>query len=187
MADPIALLRADRAAAHAASDPNANVCVLATVADGEPQARVLVLREVDARLGVFFNGSSPKRCQLGQSETVAVVVYLPSRAVQYRLTCRLEAIPSTTVRASWGLRPAIPKRLDWLYERHPQGSAVSSRTQLVQLLAEPSPDTAPATALGYYLVTNAVDRLHLDQPDGIHDRRLFTLVDDVWREEVLVP
>ena len=50
-----------------------------------------------------------------------------------------------------------------------------SRAQLVEMLAEPSPDTAASHCVGYYLVTNAVDRLHLDQPDGIHDRRLFTL------------
>ncbi len=187
MADPIALLHADRAAARAANDPNANACVLATVEGGEPQARVLVLRDVDARLGVFLNGSSPKHGQIGQSETVAAVVYLPSRAVQYRLTCRLEAIPAATVRASWELRPPIPKRLDWLYERHPQGSAVPSRARLVELLNAPSPGTAPATALGYYLLPTAVDRLHLEQPDGIHDRRRFTLVGGAWREEVLVP
>ena len=187
MADPIALLHADRAAARAANDPNANACVLATVEGGGPQARVLVLRDVDARLGVFFNGSSPKHGQIGQSETVAAVVYLPSRAVQYRLTCRLEAIPAATVRASWELRPPIPKRLDWLYERHPQGSTVPSRARLVELLNAPSPGTAPATALGYYLLPNAVDRLHLEQPDGIHDRRRFTLVGGAWREEVLVP
>lgn len=187
MADPIALLHADRATARAADDPNANTCVVATVADGEPQARVLVLRDVDSRLGIFLNGSSPKCRQVGQSETIAVVVHLPSAAVQYRLTCGLEAIPAAAVRASWQLRPVVPKRLDWLYERHPQSSPVHSRARLAELLRTPVPDTAPATALGYYLLPTAVDRLHLDQPDGIHDRRRFTLTKRDWREEVLVP
>ena len=187
MADPIAWLKADRAAAQAAGDPNANACVLATVDDGEPQARVLVLRDVDSRLAVFLNSSSPKHRQLSQSETVAVVVYLPSAAVQYRITCELEAIPAATVRASWQLRPAIPKRLDWLYERHPQSSPLPSRARLEELLDGSTPETAPASALGYYLAPAAVDRLHLDQPNGIHDRRRFTVVAGAWREEVLVP
>ena len=187
MADPIAWLKADRAAAQAAADPNASLCVLATVDDGEPQARVLVLRDVDSRLAVFLNASSPKHRQIGQSETVAVVVYLPSVAVQYRLACRLEAIPAATVGASWQLRPDIPKRLDWLYARHPQSSPVPSRAELAGLLGGPTPEAAPATALGYYLLPAAADRLHLDQPDGIHDRRRFTVVAGAWQEEVLVP
>ena len=187
MADPIAWLKTDRTAAQAADDPNASVCVLATIDDGEPQARVLVLREVESRLAVFLNASSPKHRQLSQSKTVAAVVYLPSVAVQYRVTCKLEAIPAAIVQASWQLRPAVPKRLDWLYERHPQSSPVPSRGELAELLGGPTPATAPATALGYYLLPAAVDRLHLDQPDGIHDRRRFTVVAGAWHEEVLVP
>ncbi len=194
MADPIAWLRAEREEARRKRDPNANLCVLATVDGGEPQARMLVLRDMPAdasgerlRLGLFLNRSSPKFGQLAQSASQAVLVYLPSLSVQYRLRCTLAEIPGEVVRRNWLQRPLAAKRQDWLYERHPQGSALASRQQLVDLLSAPSADTAPDSALGYLLEINRVERLQVNQPDGIHDRRRFTLNDGEWREEVLVP
>lgn len=194
MADPIARLRAEREEARREGDPNANLCVLATVDGGEPQARMLVLRDVPAdasgagqRLGLFFNRSSPKFRQLAQSASQAVLVYLPSLSVQYRLRCALAEIPAEVVHRNWLQRPLVPKRQDWLYEHHPQGSALASRQQLIDLLAAECPDTAPDSALGYYLETDRVERLQVNQPDGIHDRRRFTLHDGEWREEVLMP
>ena len=171
----------------------ANLCVLATLGDGEPEARTLVLRDIattspaDSALGVFVNGTSPKLRQLRQSDTAAVVVYLPSLSVQYRLRCRLEPMPADAVRESWQLRPSIPKRMDWLYERYPQSCAIDSRQRLTELLAGPDPDAAPATAIGFRLAVNSLERLDLDQSDGIHDRRRYTRDGGGWTEETLVP
>lgn len=184
----MALLRADRAAARHQDDPNANLCLLATVRAGEPQARTLVLRDIEDRLALFFNASSPKAQELGQSKTVAVLVHLPSVTVQYRLTCGLQAVPSSVVHHAWTRRPSTPKRLDWLYRRFPQGSEMTSRERLVELLNEGSvPQAAPQSAIGYYLEPRTVERLHLGQPDGIHDRRRYELEGDSWTEAILVP
>ena len=121
------MLRADRERATALGDPMASLCVLATVGDGEPEARTLVLRDLRSAqgepiLGVFMNRTSPKCAQLGQSACVAAVVYLPSLSVQYRLRCTLKELPADLVRSSWLLRPPIPKRMDWLYEERPQST-----------------------------------------------------------------
>ncbi len=164
--------------------------MLATVADGEPQVRTLVLRDGPVsgqRLAVFLNRNSPKHRQLAQSASVQALVYLPSLAVQYRLTCTLQPIPEALVRESWQLRPAMPKRLDWLYESRPQGTTVNSREALLSMLKGPVPSAAPDSALGYELLLEVVERLALNQPDGVHDRRRYTLRDGTWREEVLVP
>lgn len=189
------MLGADRAAARAKDDPNASLCVLASVADGEPQARTLVLRDVavpaasgpSSRLGIFVNRHSPKHAELGQSKQVAVLVYLPSLGLQYRLRCALEAIPQAIVHANWQLRPPMPKRLDWLYAQHPQGSVVAGRSALEALLDSPLPEAAPDSAVGYYLAPGTIDRLHLNQPDGIHDRRRYQRRHGAWQEAVLVP
>ncbi len=196
-ADPIALLCADRAQAFANDDPMANLCLLATVDDGEPQARMLVLRDVagpeatgahsDSRLGIFLNRTSPKFRQIPQSATVAFVVYLPSLSVQYRLQGSLEPVPAAIVATNWQLRPPIPKRLDWLYQDRPQSAPIDRRERLVQLLERPDPAAAPDSALGYYLLPQTVERLDLAQPNGIHDRRRYTLGDQGWRQEILVP
>ena len=190
------MLDADRATARANDDPNASLCVLASVAGGEPQARTLVLRDIAAaessaappsRLGVFVNSHSPKHAEFAQSTGVAVLVYLPSVGVQYRLRCALEAIPQAIVHANWQLRPPTPKRLDWLYAEHPQSSVAESRHRLKALLDTPLPEAAPDSAVGYYLAPNAIDRLCLNQSNGLHDRRRYERRGDTWQESVLVP
>ena len=116
MADPIALLMHDRALAQEEADPWVNLCVLATIADdGGPEARVLVLRDIDGALGVFVNGTSPKVRELDNSREATVLTYLASIGVQYRLRAELTPMPGHVVHDSWHLRPDIPKVMDWVY------------------------------------------------------------------------
>ena len=165
----------------------ANLCVLATVGAERPEARTLVLRDVDHRLALFFNGHSPKAREVGHSDAVAVLVYLPSLSLQYRLHTTLTAIPPDIVHANWQYRPDVPKKMDWLYERHPQSSAIASRQALIENLPETTPDRAPASAIGYFLAPLAVERLDLGQANGVHDRRRYTHQGEVWHERILVP
>ena len=191
--DPVARLREDRARAVGRDDPMANLCVLATLGAGGPEARTMVLRDLAPAVsdppdfGLFVNSTSPKFREFRRSSTVAVVVYLPSVSVQYRLRCTLVELPADLVRASWQLRPPIPKRMDWLYEDRAQSSAVESRGQLVGLLAGLEPAAAPASAVGFRLVAEIVERLALNMPDGVHDRRRYRFDGQGWREEILVP
>jgi pyridoxine/pyridoxamine 5'-phosphate oxidase len=190
--DPVELLRADRARAVAAEDPCASLCTVASVdGDGNPAARTLVLRDLDGELAVFSNRTSPKWHQLDGRTSIAVVVWLPVLQVQYRLQCRTRTVPDALVHGSWQLRPEPAKRLDWFYTRNlPQGSAIADRAALVDELAAidlAESRTAPDTAGGYYLLPFEVDRLDVAQPDGIHDRRRFTLESGKWTETVLVP
>jgi len=182
-------LAADRAQARERGDPCASLCTLANVdADGMPQARTVVLRDVEDRLAVFVNATSPKFEHLAH---VSVVVWLPSLNLQYRLTCATEPVEQALVAESWQLRPEPPKRMDWLYTRmQAQGSAVPSREALLDMLAAcplPEPLVAPDTARGFYLAPTRIDRLDLAQTNGVHDRRRYTLGNPTWREEVLVP
>jgi pyridoxine/pyridoxamine 5'-phosphate oxidase len=190
--DPLELLHADRARAAAVKDPCASLCTVASVdASGQPRARTLVLREVEGRFAVFGNRTSPKWSQLELGASVAVVVWLPALNLQYRLQCTTQPVPTPVVHASWQLRPAVPKRLDWYYTAHqPQGTPVTDRAALVEGLANvalPDPLVAPETAGGLFLEPFSIDRLDLAQPDGIHDRRHFEWRAGRWFETVLVP
>ncbi len=191
MADPIALLAADRQRARELADPWAGLCAVATVtAAGEPAVRVLVLREVGASLGVFVNATSPKVAEFGNARTAAVLVYLPSLSAQYRLQCGLEPIDPAVVRDAWQFRPDMPKRMDWFYEAHPQSAPFASRDALLEAVANlalPEPLTAPASAAGFALNPVEVERLELADGDGLHDRRRYVLRDGQWEEGALVP
>lgn len=193
MADPIALLARDRGKARELGDPWANLCALATVtALGEPAVRVLVLRDVAGRLGVFVNATSPKVAEFANTPNVAVLIHLPALGVQYRLRCGLEPMPPEVVRDAWRQRPTMPKRLDWFYERHPQSSAFKDRAALLRAVAElalPAPLAAPPAATGFLFQPTEVERLELAGEDGgLHDRRRYDAREGGrWRESALVP
>ena len=185
------MLLNDRAEARSHNDPCANLCTLANIdAAGLPQARTLVLREVDGQLSVFINATSPKWTSLCAS-VLSVVIWLPTVNVQYRLTCNTQEIPRQLVHDSWHLRPDVPKRLDWYYTRvSPQSSRIENRDKLLNTLDElalPNPLVAPETARGLFLLPTQVERLHLGQENGVHDRQQYTLTADVWERVTLVP
>jgi pyridoxamine 5'-phosphate oxidase len=190
--DPIEQLAADRQTARANGDPCANLCTTATVdADNQPQARTLVLRDVDSRLALFLNQTSPKWEQISQSGVICVVVWLPSLNIQYRVQSHVEPVAKGLVDESWLLRPDVPKQLDWFYTtQQAQSSQLPSRDALLQQLAatdEQHYQRAPATAQGWYLLPFYIDRLDLSHSSGVHDRRAFSLRDGQWQESVLVP
>lgn len=189
MTDPLALLTADRERARALEDPCAGLCTLANVdAAGHPDARTLVLRDMSGRLAIFVNATSPKFPELVR---VSAVVWLPSLNVQYRLRATTSPVPQDQVAESWQFRPEAPKRMDWLYAlRQPQSSAIADRQTLLEALAAlslPEPLVAPDSAQGLYLEVTEVDRLDLNQANGVHDRRRYQLAEGQWQESVLVP
>lgn len=201
IADPLVLLSADRDEAQRRADPWASLCVLATIApadlpqgspQGTPQARVLVLRDLDPGLGIFLNASSPKHHQIEASGTAAVLIYLASIGVQYRLDAQLAAMDSETVRSGWNLRPEIPKVMDWLYEtRVPQSTALDSREALLKLYKDvhdtlPDDLVAPAGATGYRIEPSRIERLQLSG-DRVHERDLYEASSEGWSHRVLVP
>ncbi len=180
----------DRQQAFAASDPMAAVCTVAnTDGRGHIQMRTLVLRDVADRLAIFINETSPKWAALQQQ--ASLVTYWPSQQLQYRIQAETEEVDPDIVSESWQLRPPAPKQMDWFYSQHlPQSTAVTSREDLLTQVAAqklPDPLIAPTTARGLFLKPVVIERLDLNQENGIHHRRRETLLNDQWVEEILVP
>jgi pyridoxamine 5'-phosphate oxidase len=187
--DPLSRLAEDRQRARERNDPCAGLCTLANLDEsGWPESRTLVLRDLEDRLAVFVNATSPKFQYL---DRVSLVVWLPSLNIQYRLRCHTEPVPQALVAESWQLRPAPPKQMDWLYTlRRAQSSPIDSREALLQELAGlglTEPLSAPDTARGFFLQPRIIERLDLGMENGVHDRRRYRLGNPTWIEEVLVP
>lgn len=189
MSNPMARFAADRAAARDAKDPMAAVCVLATVDEnGLPQARTLVLRDIPEGLALYINASSPKWQQ--SQKQVTIQVWWPSIQIQYRMQARCQALPAEHIAASWQLRPDVPKQMDWLYEQRPQSSVINSRDDLLNELQNTNPPTplvAPEGARGLLVVPQRVERLDLNQINGVHDRVRYVLEAGRWLEHTLIP
>ena len=182
MSNPLEQLAADRSSAFENKDPCAGLCTLASLDDsGWPDARTLVLRNLDGELAVFVNATSPKFTHL---DRVSVVIWLPTVNVQYRLRCDTTPVPAAIVADSWQLRPDPPKRMDWLYTtRQAQSTPISSREMLLEMLSSldlPEPLVAPDTARGLYLHPEQIDRLDLGMENGVHDRRRLPAGQSRW-------
>ena len=193
MVDPLELLANDRAEAHQLGDPWASLCVLATTRDdGTPQARVLVLRDEEEGLAVFVNGTSPKVRELSHCPNAAVLVYLATLGVQYRIEAALIPLAHDLVADRWQLRPPIPKVMDWLYEtRAEQSTELDSRDALLAMFDDvsaelPEPVAAPTTASGYQFDITQIERLQLSG-DRVHARDRYRLDGERWGHTVLVP
>ena len=196
--NPVEQIVADRNAARQSSDPNADVCFLATTdANGRAHVRTLVLREiVDNRFGVYLNRSSPKWTQLAENNGYELLLFYPTIARQYRLSGSMQEIDPTIVSSNWRMRPAASKYLDYVYrEVLPQSSNIESRQALLSEIDSlksryPDPDgLSPSDlAAGLDLVITGIDRLDIStDPDHIHDRFNYSLSQGEWVEQVLVP
>ncbi|MFF0292070.1 pyridoxamine 5'-phosphate oxidase family protein [Kitasatospora sp. NPDC004614] len=99
-ADPAALFTAWLLDALAADVPDAQVMTLSTVdAEGRPDARVLVLRDIDPAAGAWHfwtEPDSPKARQLAAHPDAALTVYWPHPGRQVRLRGPVRPAPDCT-------------------------------------------------------------------------------------------
>ena len=188
--DPLQQFNDDRTRAREAGDPMAHVCTVANVdADNRAQLRTLVLRDVEGALAIFINATSPKWQAL--TSGCAVQTYWPSVNLQYRMDAEVTPLDPAVVASSWQLRPDAPKRMDWFYEHQaPQSSAIASRQELLdrlQQLTLPEPLVAPQGARGLLLHITRMERLDLNQDNGVHDRVCYVRNGSDWQHNTLVP
>ena len=188
--DPLEQFHTDRAKAFEAKDPMAAVCTVGNIdSAGQVQIRTLVLRNVGDDLAIFVNATSPKWPAL--QDTFAVQTYWPSVAVQYRLQVSSTPVEAKLVHQSWQMRPDMPKRMDWLYQQIAnQSSTIASRQALLSMLdgvSLPDPLVAPEHASGLCLVPYEIERLDLNQDNGVHDRSHYRLDAGQWTTATLVP
>lgn len=193
-ADPTEALAADRDAARQAGDPNAELCWLATVtADGWPQVRTLVLRDVPGGHGVFLHASSQKAAHLTRDPRCQVTCWFPSLQRQWRLQARAEALPRNLLEAHWQRRPRSSQLMDHLYATtFPQGSVLHDPEDLRQAHAALDQEwqaklEAPSSAMALQLLIVEAECLQIHPGDRLHDRRRFRQGDSGWHSEALVP
>jgi pyridoxamine 5'-phosphate oxidase len=193
MNDPLLLLADDRIRARDTNDPWANLCVLSTIdAHNNPQARVVILRDLERRFAIFTNATSPKHHELALSRRHTVLVYFASLGVQHRLTVLLEPVAAAIMHKNWAERPRVAKVMDWFYERYrPQTSEVGSRDELMDHFADldrqlPNDVSAPASAVGFFLNVEAAERLEL-ATDRPHARVRYRRSGAGWHTTHLVP
>jgi len=190
LADPVAQFERWMQEAVAADLPLANAMTLATVEDGAPDARVVLLKGVEDGAFVFYtNYLSRKGRQLAANPYVAVTFFWPELERQVRIEGRVAQVAPEVSDAYFASRPYTSRIGAWASE---QSTEIDSKTVLVTRAASfglkhPLSVPRPPHWGGYAIVPDRIE-FWQGRPSRLHDRVLYTLAADAsWTRSRLAP
>jgi pyridoxamine 5'-phosphate oxidase len=180
----------DDAVAHGELQPEAMIVATATP-DGDPSARAVLLRGVDARGFCFYtNFDSRKGRELDANPRAAIVFHWPAALRQVRVTGAVERVSDAEADAYWNARPRA-SRISALASA--QSAPIANRAELEARVAELEARTGdsdverPTGWGGYRVVPDAIE-LWQHRDDRLHDRLVYTRDDHTtWRVTRLQP
>ncbi len=189
--DPIVEFRAWFALAVEGGIPSVNAMTLATVDEsGRPDARIVLLKDVDDRGFVFFtNYESRKGRELAAHPYAALVLYWEPLHRQVRVQGTVERVTEAESDAYFASRPR-GSQLGAIVS--PQSQPIASRAvieeglaKLTEVLGDGAP-LRPATWGGYRVVPDVVE-LWQGQASRLHDRVRYRRTADGWGRDRLAP
>ena len=178
--------------AVAAKHPEPTAMTLATASkDGEPDARVVLLKGLDERGLVFFTGyGSAKGREIAENPRACACFFWILLERQVRVIGAVTKVTREETEAYFQSRPRASQLGAWASQ---QSAVIRGREDLEGSLAEviarfgDGPIPAPPEWGGYRL---SIDRMELWQgrPSRLHDRLRYTKTGDAtWRIDRLSP
>jgi pyridoxamine 5'-phosphate oxidase len=191
VADPIAEIRALFGRAQREEAHDATAATLATAdLEARPAARVVLLKQVDARGFVFYtNLGSRKARELQVNPRAALCIYWASIARQVRVEGVVEAVEEAEADAYFASRERGSQLGAWISR---QSEPLGSRGELVRAFLRiqarfaGGPVPRPSFWGGYRLVADRIEIWH-NQLHRLHDRFLYLRTERGWSVERLYP
>jgi pyridoxamine 5'-phosphate oxidase len=189
--DPLAQFRAWFEEARTAGLPQPEAMTLATATvDGEPSARMVLLRGFDERGFVFFtNFDSRKGRELTTNPRAALVFYWAAQDRQVRVEGGVEAVSAEESDAYFASRPRGSRLGAWA---SPQSQVIPGRkfleAHMRQLEIRYAKGEIPRPPhWGGWRVVPAVIEFWQGQPNRLHDRLCYRRRPEGWSLERLAP
>ncbi len=181
----------DEAVAAGLPEPEAMTLSTATL-EGQPSARIVLLRGYDERGFCFFsNYSSQKGQELAANPYAAVTFYWVELERQVRIAGRVEKVTEAESDAYFQSRPSQSRIGAW---SSPQSNVISSRDALEELFEKYQEQYLDETAIprpehwgGYRVIPERIE-FWQGRPNRLHDRLRFIRIDQgPWTLQRLAP
>ena len=190
MTDPLALFDEWLAEARGAEVNDPEAMALATVADGQPSVRMVLLKGHGPEGFVFYtNEQSAKGEQLAASPQAALLFHWKTLRRQVRIEGAVERVPNAQADAYFATRGRDSQLGAWASD---QSRPLDSRATFEQRFDEVKQQfegqdvPRPAHWGGYRVVPDRIE-FWTDRPHRLHERRLFTRSGGAWTERLLYP
>lgn len=190
-ADPFAQFRRWFAEAQSAQVPEPNAMSLCTVdAQGRPSARIVLLKEADARGLVFYtNHDSRKGRELDAQPVAALLFFWAELERQVRIEGAVEVVDAEAADAYFRVRPRNSRIGAWA---SPQSQTLPDRAALEQRFADadrrfPGDDVPRPPRWGGYRVVPSSFEFWQGRPSRLHDRIAYSQDASGWRIRRLAP
>jgi pyridoxamine 5'-phosphate oxidase len=173
--------------AQASSIPEANAMTLATVSEGKPSARIVLLKGLEEEGFIFYtNYQSRKGKELAQNPHAALVFLWLEIERQVRIEGICEKVDPRISDAYFNSRPD-GSRIGAIAS--PQSKIVSDRAELdgYKEAAIKSADYNRPEHWGGYIVKPTIIEFWQGRQDRMHDRFCYSKIENNWQIERLAP
>lgn len=165
----------------------ANVMTLATATkEGKPSARIVLLKEFNSNGFVFYtNYSSRKGDEIEQNPQVELLFFWDVLERQVRIEGRIEKLPKEISEEYFYSRP-IESQMGAVVSE--QSKVIASRSVLEEKLQTLKKEEIkmPDNWGGYLVVPFRIE-FWQGRPSRLHDRIVYTQIQDAWKIERLSP
>jgi pyridoxamine 5'-phosphate oxidase len=189
--DPHALFEEWFAEARLAEPNDPEAMILATAdADGQPSARLVLLKGHDVRGFVFYtNSGSRKGGELAGNPRAALLFHWKSLRRQIRIEGPVQQVADADADAYFATRSRESQLGAWASDQSrsmPSRSVFEQRYQDLVTEYEGRDVPRPPHWWGYRVAAERIE-FWSDRAHRLHERRLFTLTPEGWQESLLYP